>query len=121
MGRLKASEARSQWKSVLNRAAMGEIVEIDRGGLIFELRLASKQTQAGVRQLLESDTGVEEFDVGGVRSMTNEVIEQQLEKAEKELAAVDPDTQDPDQIHRGETLFKWVTELKEEKKRRGIA
>lgn len=34
---MKASEARKQWKEVLDRAAKGEMIQIERGGVVFAL------------------------------------------------------------------------------------
>lgn len=35
---MKASEARKQWKDVLDRAAKGEVIQIERGGVIYWLK-----------------------------------------------------------------------------------
>lgn len=34
---MKASEARKDWKNVLDRAAKGELIEIERAGVIYYL------------------------------------------------------------------------------------
>lgn len=35
---MKASEARKDWKNVLDRAAQGEVIQIERGGVIYWLK-----------------------------------------------------------------------------------
>jgi antitoxin (DNA-binding transcriptional repressor) of toxin-antitoxin stability system len=48
-----ASEARSQWKELLDRAVAGEVIKIERGGVIFYLATQEGQV-AGMHRVVDS-------------------------------------------------------------------
>lgn len=42
---ISASDARRQWKELLDRAVLGEVIKIERGGVIFYLATSSGMTE----------------------------------------------------------------------------
>lgn len=50
---LKASEARKQWKELLDRAVAGEVIKIERGGTIFYLSTAEGMV-GGMNRVVDS-------------------------------------------------------------------
>lgn len=108
---MKASEARKQWKDVLDRAAKGEVIQIERGGVVFWLK--------AVASFMSTPTGPNGFyELGKDPEKVNELYPKEDSSNIRPHIGIDPATVGLDETWETKDSGKtWVRKAPEKKSR----